>query len=131
LYQKDKVKFYENLSVDCGCSPFICDGKDAVRHLFPPYFCLDIEQKDNSFFLYFFCSGILGLKPRVVSLNQTQFLTLESHSNCFCVHVLLFIQKWQNADLNGKFKLPTKNEFIPTNFEILSLEKDATPYPVL
>lgn len=45
--------------------------------------------------------------------------------------VLLFIQKWQNADLNGKFKLPTKNEFIPTNFEILSLEKDATPYPAL
>ena len=41
------------------------------------------------------------------------------------------IQKWQNADLNGKFKLPTKNEFIPTNFEILSLEKDATPYPAL
>ncbi|KAM7330151.1 hypothetical protein ACRRTK_011764 [Alexandromys fortis] len=41
------------------------------------------------------------------------------------------IQKWQNAELNGKFKLPTKNEFIPTNFEILSLEKDATPYPAL
>ncbi|TKC52014.1 hypothetical protein EI555_005714 [Monodon monoceros] len=41
------------------------------------------------------------------------------------------IKKWQNADLNGKFKLPTKNEFIPTNFEILSLEKEATPYPSL
>ncbi|KAK7811466.1 hypothetical protein U0070_008667, partial [Myodes glareolus] len=41
------------------------------------------------------------------------------------------IQRWQNAELNGKFKLPTKNEFIPTNFEILSLEKDATPYPAL
>uniref|UniRef100_A0A8C5L6T5 Insulin degrading enzyme n=1 Tax=Jaculus jaculus TaxID=51337 RepID=A0A8C5L6T5_JACJA len=41
------------------------------------------------------------------------------------------IKKWQNADLNGKFKLPTKNEFIPTNFEILSLEKEATPYPAL
>ncbi|EPY81998.1 insulin-degrading enzyme isoform 4 [Camelus ferus] len=41
------------------------------------------------------------------------------------------IKKWQNADLNGKFKLPTKNEFIPTDFEILSLEKDATPYPSL
>ncbi|KAG8523499.1 Insulin-degrading enzyme [Galemys pyrenaicus] len=41
------------------------------------------------------------------------------------------IKKWQNADLNGKFKLPMKNEFIPTNFEILSLEKEATPYPSL
>ncbi|XP_063194489.1 insulin-degrading enzyme [Chroicocephalus ridibundus] len=41
------------------------------------------------------------------------------------------IQKWQNADLNGKFKLPMKNEFIPTNFEILPLEKDATQYPAL
>ncbi|KAB0398310.1 hypothetical protein E2I00_001538 [Balaenoptera physalus] len=51
---------------------------------------------------------------------------------CVCVCVFsLFIQKWQNADLNGKFKLPTKNEFIPTDFEILSLEKEATPYPSL
>uniref|UniRef100_A0A7M4F945 Insulin-degrading enzyme n=1 Tax=Crocodylus porosus TaxID=8502 RepID=A0A7M4F945_CROPO len=41
------------------------------------------------------------------------------------------IKKWQNADLNGKFKLPMKNEFIPTNFEILPLEKDAAPYPAL
>uniref|UniRef100_A0A8C5F1R5 Insulin degrading enzyme n=1 Tax=Gopherus evgoodei TaxID=1825980 RepID=A0A8C5F1R5_9SAUR len=41
------------------------------------------------------------------------------------------IQKWQNADLNGKFKLPMKNEFIPTNFEILPLEKDAPQYPAL
>ncbi|KAK2490270.1 hypothetical protein MC885_013819 [Smutsia gigantea] len=41
------------------------------------------------------------------------------------------IQKWQNADLNGKFKLPTKNEFIPTDFEILPLEKEATSYPSL
>ncbi|KAF4791367.1 Insulin-degrading enzyme [Turdus rufiventris] len=40
-------------------------------------------------------------------------------------------EKWQNADLNGKFKLPMKNEFIPTNFEILPLEKDATQYPAL
>ncbi|XP_075072253.1 insulin-degrading enzyme isoform X1 [Mixophyes fleayi] len=41
------------------------------------------------------------------------------------------IMKWQNADLNGKFRLPMKNEFIPTNFEIVPLEKDATPYPAL
>uniref|UniRef100_A0A8C4JAA5 Insulin-degrading enzyme n=1 Tax=Dromaius novaehollandiae TaxID=8790 RepID=A0A8C4JAA5_DRONO len=41
------------------------------------------------------------------------------------------IKKWQNADLNGKFKLPMRNEFIPTNFEILPLEKDATQYPAL
>ncbi|KAM3913652.1 insulin-degrading enzyme isoform 1-T1 [Leptodactylus fuscus] len=41
------------------------------------------------------------------------------------------LQRWQNADLNGKFHLPMKNEFIPTNFEILPLEKDAAPYPAL
>ncbi|XP_063047624.1 insulin-degrading enzyme isoform X2 [Engraulis encrasicolus] len=41
------------------------------------------------------------------------------------------IKKWQNADLNGKFKLPMKNEFIPTNFEIYTLEKDAPPTPTL
>ncbi|XP_026869909.2 insulin-degrading enzyme isoform X1 [Electrophorus electricus] len=41
------------------------------------------------------------------------------------------IKKWQNADLNGKFKLPMKNEFIPTNFEIYPLEKDAPAYPSL
>ncbi|XP_006630449.2 insulin-degrading enzyme isoform X1 [Lepisosteus oculatus] len=41
------------------------------------------------------------------------------------------IKKWQNADLNGKFKLPMKNEFIPTNFEIYPLEKDAPSYPTL
>ncbi|XP_066457093.1 insulin-degrading enzyme isoform X2 [Eleutherodactylus coqui] len=41
------------------------------------------------------------------------------------------VEKWQKADLNGKFHLPTRNEFIPTNFEIVPLEKDATPYPAL
>ncbi|XP_072280969.1 insulin-degrading enzyme [Pyxicephalus adspersus] len=41
------------------------------------------------------------------------------------------IEKWQKADLNGKFHLPMKNEFIPTNFEIFPLEKDATPFPTL
>ncbi|XP_071987110.1 insulin-degrading enzyme isoform X1 [Engystomops pustulosus] len=41
------------------------------------------------------------------------------------------IEKWQKADINGKFHLPMKNEFIPTNFEIVPLEKDATPYPAL
>ncbi|MGH0118605.1 UNVERIFIED_CONTAM: hypothetical protein FKN15_050114 [Acipenser sinensis] len=41
------------------------------------------------------------------------------------------IKKWQNADLNGKFKLPMKNEFIPTNFEIYPLEKDAPSFPSL
>uniref|UniRef100_A0A667Z4I5 Insulin-degrading enzyme n=2 Tax=Myripristis murdjan TaxID=586833 RepID=A0A667Z4I5_9TELE len=41
------------------------------------------------------------------------------------------IKKWQNADLNGKFKLPMKNEFIPTNFEIYPLEKDSSPVPTL
>ncbi|XP_051778792.1 insulin-degrading enzyme isoform X2 [Erpetoichthys calabaricus] len=41
------------------------------------------------------------------------------------------IMNWQNADLNGKFKLPMKNEFIPTNFEICSLEKDTAAYPAL
>ncbi|MFT7806061.1 insulin-degrading enzyme isoform X2 [Arapaima gigas] len=41
------------------------------------------------------------------------------------------IKKWQNADLNGKFKLPMRNEFIPTNFEIYPLEKDSPPFPTL
>ncbi|XP_053088326.1 insulin-degrading enzyme isoform X2 [Pangasianodon hypophthalmus] len=41
------------------------------------------------------------------------------------------IKNWQNADLNGKFKLPMKNEFIPTNFEIYPLEKDSPSYPTL
>uniref|UniRef100_A0A672HBZ5 Insulin-degrading enzyme n=1 Tax=Salarias fasciatus TaxID=181472 RepID=A0A672HBZ5_SALFA len=41
------------------------------------------------------------------------------------------IQNWANADLNGKFKLPMKNEFIPTNFEIYPLEKDAPAVPSL
>eukprot|EP00064_Thunnus_orientalis_P002979 superscaffoldBa00000234_g2987 len=41
------------------------------------------------------------------------------------------IKKWENADLNGKFKLPMKNEFIPTNFEIYPLEKDSPSMPTL
>uniref|UniRef100_A0AAV2JN19 RRM domain-containing protein n=1 Tax=Knipowitschia caucasica TaxID=637954 RepID=A0AAV2JN19_KNICA len=41
------------------------------------------------------------------------------------------IKKWGNADLNGKFKLPMKNEFIPTNFEIYPLEKDVPSVPSL
>uniref|UniRef100_A0AAR2JYT8 Insulin-degrading enzyme n=1 Tax=Pygocentrus nattereri TaxID=42514 RepID=A0AAR2JYT8_PYGNA len=41
------------------------------------------------------------------------------------------IKKWQNADLNGKFKLPMRNEFIPSNFEIYPLEKDSPSYPIL
>lgn len=40
-------------------------------------------------------------------------------------------QKWAGADLNGKFKLPMKNEFIPTNFEIYPLEKDSPSVPTL
>ncbi|XP_021171992.2 insulin-degrading enzyme isoform X2 [Fundulus heteroclitus] len=39
--------------------------------------------------------------------------------------------KWANADLNGKFKLPMRNEFIPTNFEIYPLEKDSPSVPTL
>ncbi|CAI5653429.1 unnamed protein product [Oreochromis niloticus] len=41
------------------------------------------------------------------------------------------IKKWANADLNGKFKLPMKNEFIPTNFEIYPLEKESPSVPTL
>nr|XP_057920921.1 insulin-degrading enzyme isoform X2 [Doryrhamphus excisus] len=41
------------------------------------------------------------------------------------------IKTWAGADLNGKFKLPMKNEFIPTNFEIYPLEKDSPSVPVL
>ncbi|XP_070771703.1 insulin-degrading enzyme isoform X2 [Enoplosus armatus] len=41
------------------------------------------------------------------------------------------IEKWASADFNGKFKLPMKNEFIPTNFEIYPLEKDSPSVPTL
>ncbi|CAL8256778.1 unnamed protein product [Lota lota] len=41
------------------------------------------------------------------------------------------LQKWASADVNGKFKLPMKNEFIPTSFEIYPLEKDPPPVPSL
>ncbi|KAM4607098.1 insulin-degrading enzyme isoform 2-T2 [Polymixia lowei] len=41
------------------------------------------------------------------------------------------IKKWADADLNSKFKLPMKNEFIPTSFEIYPLEKDSPPIPTL
>ncbi|XP_067091869.1 insulin-degrading enzyme isoform X1 [Osmerus mordax] len=41
------------------------------------------------------------------------------------------IKKWANADLNGQFKLPMKNEFIPTSFEIYPLEKDSPSAPTL
>lgn len=44
---------------------------------------------------------------------------------------MFVFQKWENADLNGKFKLPMKNEFIPTNFEIYPLEKDSPSVPTL
>lgn len=40
-------------------------------------------------------------------------------------------QKWANADLNGKFKLPMRNEFIPTNFEIYPLEKESPSVPTI
>ncbi|XP_061645273.1 insulin-degrading enzyme isoform X3 [Phyllopteryx taeniolatus] len=41
------------------------------------------------------------------------------------------IKKWAGAHLNGKFKLPMKNEFIPTNFEIYPLGKDSPAVPAL
>ncbi|XP_037127776.1 insulin-degrading enzyme isoform X1 [Syngnathus acus] len=41
------------------------------------------------------------------------------------------LMKWASADLNGKFKLPMKNEFIPTNLEIYPLEKDSASVPAL
>ncbi|XP_046885005.1 insulin-degrading enzyme isoform X2 [Hypomesus transpacificus] len=41
------------------------------------------------------------------------------------------IKKWANADFNGQFKLPVKNEFIPTSFEIYPLEKDSPSAPTL
>ncbi|KAI4812691.1 hypothetical protein KUCAC02_024059 [Chaenocephalus aceratus] len=41
------------------------------------------------------------------------------------------LEKWASADLNSRFKLPMKNEFIPTNFEIYPLEKDSPSVPTL
>lgn len=45
--------------------------------------------------------------------------------------LLCLFQKWASADLNGKFKLPMKNEFIPTNFEIYPLEKESPSVPTI
>lgn len=69
--------------------------------------------------------------PLILDIKQKDYFKLLNPTLIALCVFSLFIQKWQNADLNGKFKLPTKNEFIPTNFEILSLEKEATPYPSL
>lgn len=55
-----------------------------------------------------------------------QWLKNEPLADCTPV-----FQKWASADLNGKFKLPMKNEFIPTNFEIYPLEKDSSSVPTL
>lgn len=39
------------------------------------------------------------------------------------------IQKWKNCGLSENLHLPPRNEFIPTNFEILSREKDSSALP--
>lgn len=56
----------------------------------------------------------------------TARIPLEHQSMLLCL-----FQKWASADLNGKFKLPMKNEFIPTNFEIYPLEKESLSIPTI
>ncbi|XP_012261292.2 insulin-degrading enzyme isoform X2 [Athalia rosae] len=41
------------------------------------------------------------------------------------------IEKWKNAGLNPDLRLPAKNEFIPTNFELKQLEPDASKFPII
>uniref|UniRef100_A0A3B3I270 Insulin-degrading enzyme n=1 Tax=Oryzias latipes TaxID=8090 RepID=A0A3B3I270_ORYLA len=41
------------------------------------------------------------------------------------------IQKWSNPGLNPNFRLPTKNDFIPSNFETFPVEEDAPAVPTL
>ncbi|XP_024120451.1 insulin-degrading enzyme [Oryzias melastigma] len=41
------------------------------------------------------------------------------------------IQRWSNPGLNPNFKLPMKNEFIPSNFDLCPLEDDASSVPAL
>ncbi|XP_046746475.1 LOW QUALITY PROTEIN: insulin-degrading enzyme-like [Diprion similis] len=41
------------------------------------------------------------------------------------------IEKWRNAGLNPDLRLPAKNEFIPTNFELKPQEPDANKFPVI
>ena len=35
-------------------------------------------------------------------------------------------QKWKNAGLHANLKLPVKNEFIPTNFELFAQEEETS-----
>ncbi|XP_048747252.2 insulin-degrading enzyme-like [Ostrea edulis] len=39
------------------------------------------------------------------------------------------IQKWKNCGLSENLHLPPRNEFIPTNFELVPREKDCSPLP--
>lgn len=67
--------------------------------------------------------------------NHMQYNRVELMPTFKRLYILLTgmpaFQKWASADLNGKFKLPMKNEFIPTNFEIYPLEKDSPSVPTL
>jgi insulysin len=40
-------------------------------------------------------------------------------------------QKWNNAGLHESLHLPLKNEFIPSNFDIVKRDKDASAVPVI
>uniref|UniRef100_A0A646QDK3 Insulin-degrading enzyme n=1 Tax=Hemiscolopendra marginata TaxID=943146 RepID=A0A646QDK3_9MYRI len=41
------------------------------------------------------------------------------------------LEKWKNAGFNNNFSLPPRNEFIPTNFELVSQNEEKSPLPQL
>ncbi len=71
-----------------------------------------------------------NIGSRVFCFLMSAWLLLKFYKTILADCMPVF-QKWANADLNGKFKLPMKNEFIPTNFEIYPLEKDSPSVPTL
>jgi len=41
------------------------------------------------------------------------------------------LSEWREAGLNDKFRLPARNEFIPTNFEVMSEASEKPKIPQL
>jgi insulysin len=39
------------------------------------------------------------------------------------------LEKWRNAGLSDDLKMPEKNEFIPTDFQLYPIDKDITEHP--
>jgi len=41
------------------------------------------------------------------------------------------LQKWEDAGLNENLQIPERNEFIPTNFDILPRDDETSPFPII